>query len=93
MELKENGKVSNIEGLNKSPLWINGGFLVLRNEIFCYIEQGDELVGEPFQRLIREDKLVSYRYEGFWISMDTFKDKRRLDDTYARGDTPWAVWS
>jgi len=93
VELKENGKVSKIEDLNKSGLWINGGFLVLRNDIFRYIKQGEELVCEPFQRLIKEDKLVSLRYEGFWVSMDTFKDKQRLDDMYAKGDTPWAVWS
>jgi glucose-1-phosphate cytidylyltransferase len=91
-KVEESGKVSDLKDLNKSGLWINGGFLVLRNEIFRYIKQGEELVYEPFQRLIKEDKLISYRYEGFWISMDTFKDKQQLDDMYAKGETPWAVW-
>jgi glucose-1-phosphate cytidylyltransferase len=93
VKVEENGKVADIKDLNKSGLWINGGFLVLRHDIFRYINTGEELVYEPFQRLIKERKLCSYRYEGFWISMDTFKDKQRLDDMYARGETPWAVWS
>ena len=24
--------------------------------------------------------------------MDTFKDKQMLEDMYARGNVPWAVW-
>jgi len=93
VRVEEDGNVLDIKDLSKSGLWINGGFLVFRNDIFRYIKAGEELVYEPFQRLIKERKLCSYRYEGFWISMDTFKDKQRLDDMHARGETPWAVWS
>jgi len=52
---------------------------------------GEELVGEAFQRLLGENQLIAYRYDGFWESMDTFKDKQRLDEMYARGDAPWEV--
>ncbi|HBH78691.1 MAG TPA: glucose-1-phosphate cytidylyltransferase [Nitrospira sp.] len=93
VKVEESGNVLDIKDLNKTGLWINGGFLVLRSDIFRYIQAGEELVYEPFQRLIKERKLCSYRYEGFWISMDAFKDKQRLDDMYAKGETPWAVWS
>jgi glucose-1-phosphate cytidylyltransferase len=50
------------------------------------------LVLEPFQRLIREKQLMAYEHNGFYASMDTFKDKQQLDDLYARGDAPWEVW-
>jgi len=56
------------------------------------MEPGDELVVEPFHRLIKKKQLVAYQYDGFWECMDTFKDKQQLDDMYARGDTPWTVW-
>ena len=71
---------------------INCGYFVLKREIFDYMEQGDELVVEPFHRLIDKKQLVTYEYDGFWECMDTFKDKQQLDDMYARGDTPWAIW-
>ena len=92
VKVEECGSVLHINDLNKSGLWINGGFLVFRKDIFRYLKVGEELVYEPFQRLIKERKLHSYRYEGFWISMDTFKDKQRLDDMHACGETPWVVW-
>jgi glucose-1-phosphate cytidylyltransferase len=53
---------------------------------------GEELVAEPFQRLIREQQLVAYDYDGFWLPMDTAKDKKRLDDHVESGDPPWFVW-
>ena len=54
---------------------------------------GEELVIEPFQRLIALEKLTTYRHDGFWQSMDTFKDKMKLDDMQKNGNTPWNVWS
>ena len=70
--------------VSESDLLINGGFFVLRQEIFDYIEPGDELVLEPFGRLIKERKLLGYRYDRFWC-MDTFKEQQQLTDLYNAG--------
>jgi len=91
-QIENDGRVADIQDLAGSGIWINGGFFVFKKEIFQYIRDGEELVHEPFQRLIKENQLVAYKYEGLWISMDTFKDKQRLDDMYAKGETPWEVW-
>src|SRR5690606_35314668 len=61
-------------------------------EIFDYIQPGEELVQEPFQRLMVDRQLIAYKYDGFWLPMDTAKDKKRLDDLYDSGDPPWFVW-
>lgn len=86
------GKVSGICELTRSDIWINGGFFVLRREIFDCIQQGDELVREPFQRLIERNALLAYKYTGFWQCMDTFKDKQHLEDLNAQATAPWKVW-
>jgi glucose-1-phosphate cytidylyltransferase len=72
--------------------WINGGFFCMRREIFDSIKDGDELVEEPFQRLIQQRKLGVFRYSGFWQAMDTFKDKITFDRMEGRGECPWKVW-
>ncbi len=87
----DDGFVQSIDYLSKG-LFINGGFFVLSRRIFQYIEEGDELVEQPFQRLIKEKKLIAYQYPGFWCAMDTFKDKKRFDEMHARGDRPWELW-
>lgn len=89
----EQGRVTRIEYLNSSDILINGGFFVLRRQVFDYMEEGEELVEEPFQRLIEEQKLLAYKYHGFWAAMDTFKDKKMFDTWYAAGRTPWMVWN
>jgi glucose-1-phosphate cytidylyltransferase len=91
-KLAEDDSVAQITSLGETDLWINGGFFILRREVFDYIEQGEELVHQPFMRLTEHGKLHGYRHSGFWSCMDTFKDKRMLDDMYNRGDRPWEVW-
>ena len=85
------GVVTGVAELTRSDIWINGGFFALRNDIFDYIHPGDELVHEPFGRLIEKQALMGYKYTGFWQCMDTFKDKQRLEDLNLRG-APWKVW-
>jgi glucose-1-phosphate cytidylyltransferase len=88
----DGGRVTSIEELRKSAVRINGGFFVFKREIFDHIGEGEELVVEPFQRLVKLRQLAAYEYDGFWMSMDTFKDRQQLEDIYARGDAPWQVW-
>jgi len=92
VETAQDGTVTAIQSVQESDHRINGGFFILRNKIFDYLEDGEELVIEPFHRLIAEKKLHAYRYDGFWQCMDTFKDKQRLDKLMERGTAPWEVW-
>ncbi len=88
----KNDDVERIEPALQADLWINGGFFAFRREIFDYMQDGEELVVEPFCRLIAEKQLITYRHQSFWACMDTFKEKKLFDDMYARGEMPWAVW-
>ncbi len=90
--IEPDGVVRDIEHIAKSGSRVNGGFFVLRREIFSYIQEGEELVEQPFQRLIAEKQLIAYPYDGFWACMDTFKEKQQLEELYSRGRAPWEVW-
>lgn len=92
VDSSSDGVVTDIRDLSDSGIRMNGGFFVFRRTIFDYIRDGEELVHEPFQRLIAERKLVAYHYDGFWRCMDTFKDRQALEDLCASGDAPWEVW-
>ena len=92
VSLGDGALVRDIRHIGGSDLWINGGFFAFKREIFDYIKDGEELVEEPFHRLIRIEQLAAQRHHGFWACMDTLKDKQAFDDMSARGETPWAVW-
>ncbi len=84
--------VSGIHAINNGAVRINGGFFIFKKRIFDYIGDNDELVNGPFQRLAEEKQLIGYLYDGFWESMDTFKDKQKLESLYGGGVAPWEVW-
>ena len=89
---REDGLVTSIDDPISANVWINGGCFVLRREIFDYMRPGEELVVEPFQRLIGENKLATHAYDGFWRCVDTFKDLQALETLYSRGRAPWELW-
>ncbi len=89
---EENGCVNDIKDIRQAGIRINGGFFVFKKDIFKYMEAGEELVLEPFQRLIKLKQLFAYNYDGFWGCMDTFKEQQQLDDMYTQGKAPWVVW-
>ena len=86
------GTVKAIAPLSDSDIWINGGFFTFRKSIFEYLRQGEDLVHEPYRRLIEREQLVAYRYTGFWAAMDTFKEREVLDAMYQAGNAPWELW-
>jgi glucose-1-phosphate cytidylyltransferase len=88
-EFDERGTVHRIRSSHQSDVWINGGYFIFRKEIFDYIQDGEELVLEPFNRLIKSGNLMAYKYEGFWRAMDTLRDRQVLEEMVERGETPW----
>jgi len=86
------GVVTGFTDIVQSGVRVNGGFFVFRQAIFDYLKPGEELVLEPFQRLIAERKLLAYNYDGFWVAVDTAKEKQRVDELFAAGNPPWQVW-
>jgi glucose-1-phosphate cytidylyltransferase len=88
-EFDERDTVSRLRSSHEINLWINGGYFIFRSEIFDYIKDGEELVLDPFNRLIKEGQLMAYKYEGFWRAMDTLRDRQVLEEMVERGETPW----
>jgi glucose-1-phosphate cytidylyltransferase len=92
LSVRDEGVVTGVDSMNNGAVWINGGFFVFRHDVFDYIREGEELVEEPFARLIQAQELLAYRYEGFWAAMDTLKEKQTLDTLAQTARPPWAVW-
>ncbi len=89
-DIAPDGRVREFRSSQRSEMWINGGYFIFRKEIFDYMREGEELVLEPFSRLIAENKLMAYKYDGFWRSMDTLRDRQVLEDMVEQGKTPWS---
>ena len=73
---------------------VNGGFFVLSNPVFDYLEKHENSIfeKEPLEELVRNNELSAYCHNGFWHSMDTLRDKLHLDAIWEAGKAPWALW-
>ncbi len=72
---------------------INGGFMVLNRKIFDYIPEEDcAFEQEPLRRLALDSQLAVYRHNGFWTSIDTYKDIERVNTLWKNGERPWKLW-
>jgi glucose-1-phosphate cytidylyltransferase len=91
VDMDMSGTVRRFQSSNKSEIWINGGFFLMTPKIFDYMQPGEELVLEPFNRLIEDGQLLAYKYEGFWRSMDTLRDRQTLEDLVEKGSMPWRI--
>jgi len=93
VSLDGEGAVTGLRNTHEADLRINGGFFILRRQVFDYIEPGEDLVPVPFKRMLAAGKLMSFPHDGFFAAMDTFKDRQVLEDLHEAGDAPWEVWN
>lgn len=74
--------------------WINGGFFVLEPAALDTVD-GDASIWEqaPLRTLAKRGDLVAYKHSGFWLPMDTARDRNQLEALWASGAAPWKVWA
>jgi glucose-1-phosphate cytidylyltransferase len=84
--------VTDIQHVVHTDVWINGGFFVLTQDVFDSMRPGEELVEEPFRRLRDERQLLALPHEGFFMAMDTFKEREQLEGLWRNEKAPWQVW-
>jgi glucose-1-phosphate cytidylyltransferase len=92
VSMQKDGRVRAMQDVVGSDIWINGGYFILRREFLDELRPGEDLVGEPLQRLLLANQVLGQRHEGFWAPMDTLKDKQWLESLYESGSAPWQVW-
>jgi len=93
VEFDDDGFVKRLKPIAEAEYWVNGGYFAMRQDTFDYINEGEDIVEEPFERMAAEKKLWTHEYSGFWKAMDTFKDKITYDRMWGHEETPWCVWN
>ncbi|MGY1787312.1 sugar phosphate nucleotidyltransferase [Geodermatophilus sp. SYSU D00698] len=92
VDIGTEGRIRSIRASADMGLWVNGGFFVLRQEVFDFIPKGGDLVDDACTALAERGQLLSYPYTGFWHPTDTIKERNNLEARFARGERPWMVW-
>jgi len=91
-EVADDGRVLRFEEKPRLDHWVNGGFFRFEPSFLDRLEPDSVLEEEPLRRLAAEGELRAFRHPGFWDCMDTYKDAVVLNDLWAAGRAPWAIW-
>ncbi len=92
VDVTEDGLVSQVTLMRDLRQWENGGYFVLRPEIFDHLNEGEDLVEDAIARLVPERRVLAYSWKGYWSPADTVKERAQLEERYYRGDCPWMIW-
>jgi glucose-1-phosphate cytidylyltransferase len=96
MDLADDGRVVSFrEKAKDESKWINGGFFVLKPEVFNYLT-GDMSnmmwEDEPLEKLTHDKELLAFKHTGFWKPMDALRDKLELEELWRTNKAKWKVW-
>jgi glucose-1-phosphate cytidylyltransferase len=92
VDVDDSGVVTHVMPVRELRQWENGGYFVLRPEIFDYLGEGEDLLGDAVPRLVQRRKVLAYPHKGYWSPADTVKERAQLEEMYHRGNCPWMVW-
>jgi glucose-1-phosphate cytidylyltransferase len=92
VDVDEDGLITQVIPVRDLRQWENGGYFVLRSEIFDHLNKGEDLVEDAVMRLVPQKKVLGYVYKGYWTPADTVKERAQLEEMYFRGHCPWMIW-
>jgi glucose-1-phosphate cytidylyltransferase len=92
VEVGDDGLITQVTPVRDLRQWENGGYFVLRPEIFDHLNEGEDLVEDAIARLIPQGKVLAYPYKGYFTPADTVKERAQLEEMYHQGHCPWMVW-
>jgi glucose-1-phosphate cytidylyltransferase len=93
VESDSNGKITSFREKPVLPGRINGGYFVFSPKIFDLIDDDNTVLEDmPFKRLVRNDEIRMFAWDGFWKCMDTYKDYCELNNMWSQGKAPWKLW-
>ena len=92
VDIDSDGLITQVTPMRDLRQWENGGYFILRPEIFDYLHESEDLVEDALMRLVPQRRLLAYPYKGYWSPADTVKERAHLEDMYHKGTCPWMIW-
>ena len=93
VDIGDDGLITQVTPMRDLRQWENGGYFLLRPEIFDCLDEGEDLVEDALmRRLVPQRRVLAYPYKGYWSPADTVKERARLEEMYQQGNCPWMIW-
>ena len=88
----QDGLITQVTPVRDLRQWENGGYFVIRPEIFDHLNEGEDLVEDALVRMVPLGRVLAYPFKGYWSPADTVKERAQLEEMYHQGNCPWMIW-
>ena len=92
VEVDDTGLITHVMPVRELRQWENGGYFIMRPEIFDYLDVGEDLLADAIPRLIAAAEGNGLPVQGLLVAADTVKERAQLEEMYYKGNCPWMVW-
>lgn len=80
------------EQRTKSEAWADANIYMFNYRIFNYLMGNYSLEDPLFKTLTEMKQIEAFYHDGFWIPVETFRDRCDMENLWNAGMAPWKVW-
>ena len=94
LDIEDDGLVTHFTEKPQMKGWASAGYFVCNRRVMDYLRVDPSCILEqdPLEHLAHDEQLMTYRHEGFFYAMDTYREYLYLNELWNSGRAPWKVW-
>ena len=90
LQIAEDGRIiRNEDSSRESRAWTNACMYVLDRKVFHILNGNYSLEDLLTDKLADEGQLMTYKHNGFWTPVETYRDRVNMENLWNAGVAPW----
>ena len=84
--------LKNAAGNKSEQAWTNACVYVMNKRVFGFLNGNYDLEQLLTEGLADRKQVITYRHNGFWTPVETYRDRVNMENLWNTGIAPWKVW-
>lgn len=90
LNINEKGEINKNKEVNADiKAWTSACIYILKKEIFQFLNGNYELDQLLIDNLSDKGEIASYKHDGFWMPIETYRDRVQMENMWNAGIAPW----
>ena len=90
LQIAEDGRiVRDANNTRESQAWTNACLYVLEKKVFGSLNGNYSLESLLTDNLAEDGQLITYKHNGFWTPVETYRDRVNMENLWNAGVAPW----
>ncbi len=81
-----------VNGKKEFEAWTDANIYIFTRKIFNYLQGNYRLEDQLFKSLIQQKQMHVYKHRGFWMPVETVRDRNDMENLWNAGMAHWKNW-